>query len=287
MEDVEDETLKIMLKAIVGHSASDQFEVLIKNPQNGKELKLHIALEEVYSTKTFKLDDEFAKEFGANSLDELRTKVTEVNQNDHKKLVTLYHKRQILDDLHNQYSFALPKSAVNYEFEQIWQRLQNEIEASKQRGDVDEDINLEEVKIEYQSIAERRVKLGLLVSEIAKVHKIELTNDDLQKAIIAEAMKQPEYAKEIFDYYSKNKDALQSLSAPIIEDKVVDFVFDKAKKKQTKITAKELPSKLKGVLPGYDDSSDSVKKASKKSSKESNSEDKPAPAKKATKTKGE
>ena len=101
-------------------------------------------------------------------------------------------------------------------------------------------------------------------------------------------MKKPEYAKEIFDYYSKNKDALQSLSAPLIEDKVVDFIFEKAKKKQTKITAKELPSKLKGVLPGYDDEdSETGKKTSKKTSKESSSEDKPAPAKKATKTKGD
>lgn len=287
VKDVEDETLKSMLEAIVGRSASEEFEISINGP-DGRELKLHIKLEAIYAPKKFKLDDEFAKEFGVENLEGLRTKLTEVNQNDHKRLAALYHKRQILDDLHNKYNFALPKSAVDFEFEQIWGRLQSEIEASKNRGEVEEDINLEEVKLEYQRIAERRVKLGLIVSEIAKVHKIELTNEDLQKAIVAEAMKQPEHAKAIFEYYSKNRDALQSLSAPIIEDKVVDFIFAKANKKQSKITAKELPSKLKGVLPGYDDEADDLtaKKTSKKTSKESSSEDK-APAKKATKTKGE
>ena len=288
IKDVEDPVLKTMLEAIVGHSTGDKFEVTLKDPNSKKETTLHIALEAVHASKKFKLDDEFAKEYGVENLDALRAKLTEVHTNDHKKLTNLYHKRQILDSLHNQYNFALPKSAVEFEFQQIWSRLQDEIAASKGRGDVEEDINLDEVKVEYQKIAERRVKLGLVVSEIAKVHKIELTNEDIQKAIIEEATKNPNYAKEIIEYYTKNREALQSLSAPLIEDKVVSFIFEKAKKKQTKIGSKELPSKLKGVLPGYDDDSDdSSKKTAKKTSKESSSEDTSAPAKKATKKKGE
>lgn len=287
-KDVEDVALQKILKSIAGRSAGDEFEVELPNTKDVKEVKIFIVLELVYSPKKFKLDDEFAKEFDCENLDALRKKVHEVNKNDQNKLVSLFHKRQILDGLNSKYNFALPKSAVDFEFGQIWQRLQDEIANSKKRGEYEDDVNLGEVEAEYRSIAERRVKLGLLVSEIAKVHKIELTNEDLQKAIVAEAMKQPEHAKAIYEYYAKNSDALQSLSAPIIEDKVVDFVFAKATKKQTKITSKELPSKLKGVLPGYEGEDNSKPgKASKKSSKESGSEGETAPAKKATKTKGE
>ncbi len=290
-----DESLQQLMQAVIGLSIGEKAETEIVYSDNypkadmaGKTIKILATLEAVYSPKKFKFDDDFAKEFDCENMAALRTKVLEVHQADQKKLVALFHKRQILDDLNRQYSFALPKSAVDIEFKQIWQRLQKEIDDSKQRGDYEDDINLSEVEVEYREIAERRVKLGLLVSEIAKVHKIELTNEDLQQAILAEAMRQPKHAKEIFDFYTKNSDALQSLSAPLIEDKVVNLVFEKAKKKQSKISHKELSVKLKGVLPGYDgEEQPKVQKTLKKLSKEGNSDGEVAPAKKATKTKGE
>ena len=290
-----EEPVKQILKAVQGHKAGEHVAIELAYPKDfataslaGKKVSIIINIESVHAPIKFKLDDVFAKQFECENLAALRAKVLEVHENDQKKLLHLYHKRQILDGLNNQYKLALPKSAVDFEFKQIWQRLQKEIADSKQRGDYEDDINLAEVETEYRGIAERRVKLGLLVSEIAKVHKIELTNDDLKNAILSEAMRHPDHSKEIIAYYSKNSDALQSLSAPLMEDKVVNFVFEKSKKKQIKVTTKDLSAKLKGVLPGFDDEDKAAsKKTPKRAAQADSSEVEVAPAKKATKKKGE
>ena len=200
----------------------------------------------------------------------------------------MYHKRQILDALNDQYKLALPKSSVEFEFQQIWKKLQDEVTAARARGET-EDIDMAEVEAEYHLIAERRVKLGMLVSEIAKEHKIALTNEEIQREVVMEAMKYQSQFKEVIDYYVQNPRLMEKLLAPALEDKVVDFVFGKSKKKQTKITVKDLPAKLKGVVPGYegDDEPATKKVASSKAPKEGKSDSEKAPAKKASTKKGE
>jgi trigger factor len=213
--------------------------------------------------------------------------MTETLKNDQKHLINLYHKRQILDALNDQYKLALPKSSVEFEFQQIWKKLQDEVTAARARGET-EDIDMAEVEAEYHLIAERRVKLGMLVSEIAKEHKIALTSEEIQREVVMEAMKYQSQFKEVVDYYVQNPRVMEKLLAPALEDKVVDFVFGKSKKKQTNITVKELPAKLKGIVPGYEDEEPAAKKvATNKTSKEGKSENEEAPAKKASSKKGE
>lgn len=296
LEENSDVTWLPLHQGILGKSAGDNVEVKITYPKDfhetsvaSKTFTYEINIEAVYAPITFKLDATFAKEFDCEDLDGLHKKMHETLKNDQKHLVGLYHKRQILDALNEQYKMSLPKSAVDFEFQQIWKKLQDEIDAARIRGEK-EDINLAEIEVEYRQIAERRVKLGLLVSEIAKAHKIALTNEEIQREIMMEAMKYQDQMKEVVDYYIKNPRILEKLIAPALEDKVVEFVFEKSKKKQTKITAKDLPSKLKGVVPGYEDedTSDTKKASTTKTSKESTSNDEKTPAKKASnKKKGE
>jgi len=282
-------------KELHGKTAGEKTEVTITYPKNfhekniaSKSFTYEVDVKSVFAAKLFKLDDAFAKEFDCEDLASLHNKMQETLKNDQKRLIKMYHKRQILDVLNDQYNVPLPESSVNAEFQQIWKKLQDEVSSAKERGE-NEDVNLKEIEEEYRAIAERRVKLGFLIAEIAKEHKIALTNEEIQREIVAEAMKYPNQFKEVVDFYIKNPRVLERLIAPAIEDKVVDFVFDKSKKKQTKITINDLPSKLKGVVPGYEDD-DEV--ASKKSGKEEQMEktdkveSQKAPAKKATTKKG-
>ena len=210
-----------------------------------------------------------------------------LNNSSQNHLIGLFHKRQILDALNDQYQMPLPKSSIDFEFEQIWKRLQDEIAAAKERGEK-EDIDLEEVEVEYRQIAERRVKLGLLVSEIAKVHSISLSKEEIQREVMIEAMKYKSQFNEVVDYYIKNPRMMEKLIAPALEDKVVEFVLEKAKKKETKITVKELPAKLKGIVPGYEDDDEVEASDEKKASKEGKSVSAKPQAKKASpKVKGE
>lgn len=281
-------------KAIHGKAEGDNAEVTINYPKDfheksiaSKSFTYEVEVQSVFAGITFKLDATFAKEFDCEDLDGLHKKMTETLKNDQKHLVNLYHKRQILDALNDQYKLSLPKSAVEFEFQQIWKKLQDEVTAARARGET-EDIDLAEVEVEYHQIAERRVKLGMLVSEIAKEHKIALTNEEIQREVVMEAMKYQSQFKEVVDYYVQNPRVMEKLLAPALEDKVVDFIFGKSKKKQTKITVKELPAKLKGIVPGYEDDEPAAEKvATNKTSKEGNSDSEKAPAKKASTKEGE
>ncbi len=281
-------------KGVHGKATGDNVEVKITYPTDfhdkniaSKTFVYEINVEAVYAPIALKLDATFAKEFDCEDLDGLHKKMHETLKNDQKHLVGLYHKRQILDALNDQYKMSLPKSAVEFEFQQIWKKLQDEVAAARARGEK-EDIDLAEIEVEYRQIAERRVKLGLLVSEIAKEHKVALTNEEIQREIMMEAMKYQDQMKEVIDYYIKNPRIMEKLIAPALEDKVVDFVFAKSKKKQTKITVKELPAKLKGVVPGYEDDDKPATKKAATTPKESTSDGEKTPAKKASaKKKGE
>ncbi len=293
-EDI-DATWMPLHKGLHGKAIGEKTEVVITYPEDfqeknvaSKSFTYEIEMKSIYAFKMFKLDSVFAKEFDCEDLDGLHNKMRETLMNDQKNLINLYHKRQILDALNNQYKMSLPKSSVDFEFQQIWKKLQDEVAAARVRGEK-EDIDLKEVEAEYQEIAERRVKLGFLISEIAKEHKITLTNEEIQREVVSEAMKYPNQFKEVVDFYIKNPRVLEKLIAPAIEDKVVGFVFDKSKKKQTKITINDLPSKLRGVVPGYEDDDKLTSKKSKNvdnEPKEGKSEGQEAPAKKAVTKEG-
>ena len=293
-ENIEEELWRPLHQGLEGKSAGDKVEVVITYPEDfhqatvaSKSFTYELEIHSVYARIEFKLDDTFAKEFECENLDALHAKMKSTLETDQNHLIGLFHKRQILDALNDQYQMPLPKSSIDFEFEQIWKRLQDEIAAAKERGEK-EDIDLEEVEVEYRQIAERRVKLGLLVSEIAKVHSISLSKEEIQREVMIEAMKYKSQFNEVVDYYIKNPRMMEKLIAPALEDKVVEFVLEKAKKKETKITVKELPAKLKGIVPGYEDDDEVEASDEKKASKEGKSVSAKPQAKNASpKVKGE
>ncbi len=189
------------------------------------------------------VDEAFAKKLGVTNLDDLKKNVRQQIQSSLDRLSWLKLKRQILDELDKMNKFELPPTMVQMEFNSIWQ----EIQARKQSGSIDpEDAKKSEPELqkEYQAIAERRVKLGLLLSEIGRLNNIQITNDDLSKAVMNEAMRFPGQEKQVIEHYKKNSQAVAQLRAPIFEDKVVRFIADHIKLNQRQVSMEELQKEI-------------------------------------------
>ena len=200
------------------------------------------------------INDDFAKEFGCKDLEDLREKISSTLKNDYDRLARLYSKRHLLDALAAEYDFDLPSLMVKNEFDAIWQRLEQEMADAKANGELspeEENKPLVEYKEEYQQISERRVRLGLVVAEVAKKNGITLSPEMVRDLMIQEAMRYPGQEKEVVSFYRSHPEMIEQLTGPAIEDKVVDFIMSKAAVKKTDITFKELQKKLKGILPQY------------------------------------
>ena len=148
-------------------------------------------------------------------------------------------KRQILDALDDGHKFDVPQQLVDAEFDTIWQRVQHEIEGHG-RSFADEGTTEEAAKEQYRKIAERRVRLGLVVAEIGNTNKIEVTEEEHQQALIAEVRRFQGQEQQVYDYYRKNPQALAGLRAPVFENKVVDYVIELAEKTDKPMTRAEL-----------------------------------------------
>ena len=134
-------------------------------------------------------------------------------------------KRQILDALDEGHKFDVPQQLVDAEFDTIWERVKHEVEEHG-RSFEDEGTTEAEAREEYRKIAERRVRLGLVVAEIGNRNKVEVTEDEHQQALIAEVRRFPGQEQQVYDYYRKNPHALAGLRAPVFENKVVDYVAE-------------------------------------------------------------
>jgi trigger factor len=185
------------------------------------------------------LDDEFAKRFGLESVDKLREAVQEQMEAALASMSRQHMKRQVLDALDEGHKFDVPEQLVDAEFNTIWQRVTHEIEHHG-RSFEDEGTTEDAAKEQYRTIAERRVRLGLVVAEIGNENKIEVTDEEHQQALIAEVRRFPGQEQQVYDYYRKNPQALASLRAPVFENKVVDYVIDSAEATDKKMTREEL-----------------------------------------------
>jgi trigger factor len=243
----------------------------------GKTVRFEAKIIEVSEPEKNEINEEFAKEMGCENLDDLRGKIRESLQKDTLSLTKLYHKRHILDAMAATYNFELPRLMVQKEFDGIWARLQEEINQAKSTGgfDDDDDRSDDELRAEYQSIASRRVRLGLVIAEIAKAHEIRVTPEMARNAIFREAMRYPGEEKDVIKFYRDHPHMIEQLTSPILEDLVVDFILSKATLKEVKITTKQLSEKLKGVLPGYEgDEPNESEKSSKTQAKATKSKKK-------------
>ena len=185
------------------------------------------------------IDDEFAKTLGLESLDKLKEAARERLVAEFAGATRQRVKRMLLDRLDDAHRFEAPPSLIEEEFNLMWNSIKAEMESSGKTF-ADEDTTEEAAKEEYQKIADRRVRLGLVLSEIGEKNKITVTDDEVSRAVIERARQMPGREKEVWDYYRNNTNALAQLRAPIYEDKVVDFILELANVTEKKVTREDL-----------------------------------------------
>ena len=231
---------------LIGKNIGDKVDVNVTFPETyhakdlaGKKALFKVDLKELRELVKPAFDDEFAKEFGMKTFEEFKKAVSDELQKEYDKVTRIHQKRALLDALAAQYDFEIPVSMVDSEFQAIW----NQFEEAKKNNQLDEDEKKKSedtLKKEYRSIAERRVRLGLLLAEVANQHNVTVGKEELSKALMAEARRYPGQEKMVIEYYQKNPQALDMIKAPLFEEKVVDYVLTKAKVSEKKVSAKEL-----------------------------------------------
>ena len=185
------------------------------------------------------VDEAFAKNFGFDSVEKLREAVHDRVKSDYDKASREKLKRALLDALDKKFDFELPQDMVEQEFAGIWQQVEAE-QKSTGKTFADEDTTEEEQRAEYRRIAERRVRLGLVVAEVGEKASIKVADDEVSRAIMERARQFPGQEKLFWDYYQKNPQALAEIRAPIYEEKVVDHIVALAKVTDKTVSKDEL-----------------------------------------------
>jgi len=231
---------------LVGIGAGETRTLKVSFPKNYASEKLAGQPAEFETTATLieapgetQIDDEFAKTLGLESLDKLKEAARERLVAEFAGATRQRVKRALLDRLDDSHKFEAPPSLVEEEFNLMWNSIKAEMESSGKTF-ADEDTTEEAAKEEYQKIADRRVRLGLVLSEIGEKNKITVTDDEVSRAVIERARSMPGREKEVWDYYRNNANALAQLRAPIYEDKVVDFILELATVTEKKVSRDDL-----------------------------------------------
>ena len=294
---------------LVGVKTGDQKTITVTFPKEyqaenlaGKDAEFDITVKQVKVETETKVDDEFAKNLGLDSLDKLKELMRGQLEQQTAGLTRTQMKRQLLDTLAAGHDFEVPEGMVNAEFEQIWAQLLQEAQQEEDPAAALKEIEAE--KDDYRKIAERRVRLGLLLSEIGQANKVEVSAQEMSMLMQQAAQQyRPEDREKFMQYVQSEPMAAAQLRAPLYEDKVVDFLFDKAEVTEREVTQEELeaaieaeetaeakpakkkPAAKKAPAKKADDKKPAAKKAPAKKAPAKKADDKPAakkaPAKKA------
>lgn len=220
---------------LIGAKAGEDREVNITFPEDygakdlaGKGARFAVTVREVAGPDEILVNEELAARLGFETLAELRDAVRGRLRDDFASMSRMHLKRAILDALDRAHAFDSPPGMVEAEFEQIWRQVQHEIEHHGRSPD-DEGKTEEEMKAEYRRIAERRVRLGLVLAEIGRRNNIKVTQDELAREIGKRTRMFPGQERQVYDYYVRNPAALAELRAPLFEDKTIDFILELAK----------------------------------------------------------
>ncbi len=205
----------------------------------GKAAIFDITAKKLEQPKPMPLDDSFAEKLGFENIEEVRKLITQQIQREYDGMTRLRIKRELLDQLAASASFPAPESMVDAEFDQIWQRVEPDMKAGKLDDD-DKDKSEDTLRAEYRTIAERRVRLGLLLSEIGRANGIQVGNDEMTRAMRTEAGRYPGQEQQVMEFFRKNPQAAEGLRGPIFEDKVIDFILELAKVEDKSVTPEEL-----------------------------------------------
>ena len=212
----------------------------------GKEATFAVTVTEIREPVETSVDDELAKAMGLENLEALRQRLRDQIQSEYKSLARVRLKRGLLDVLAERHHFPVPAGMVESEFAEIWKQL----EADRKEGRLDsEDASKseEELRQEYRAIAERRVRLGLLLAEVGRQNNIQVTAEELNRAVMEEARRYPGRERQVFEYYQKNPETVAHLRAPIYEDKIIDFVLELVESTERTVTPQELNEEFKAA----------------------------------------
>ena len=220
---------------IVGMKAGDSKTISVKFPDDyhaaelsGKMAEFEVALKELRASKPADLNDDLAKELGFESLDNIRARVKEDLGGNYASISRAIIKRELMDKLADMHTFEVPAVMLDREFTEIWAQ----IEAAKAKGTLpeeDKNKNDDELRTEYRDLAARRIRLGLLLADVAQKNSLNVESNELRNALMTEARRFPGQEKAVFDYYTKTEGALERLRAPLLEEKVIDFIISKSK----------------------------------------------------------
>ncbi|MBE6462130.1 MAG: trigger factor [Alphaproteobacteria bacterium] len=231
---------------LIGKKAGEVVDVKATFPENyhakdlaGKEALFVTTIKEIREIKKSEINDDFAKSLGEENLDKLKETVKSRISNDYENASKMKLKRALLDALDKAYNFEVPQKLVDMEYDAIVKQY----EAAKQNNQLDEEEKSkkeEDLLKEYKDIAVRRVKLGLLLAEVGNDAKVQVSQEDINKAIMMEAQRYPMQAKAIFDFYLKNKEAIERLRTSVYEEKVIDYVLSKVETTEKTVSVEEL-----------------------------------------------
>jgi trigger factor len=231
---------------LVGIGAGESRTLKVTFPKNylndklaGKDAEFATTATAIEAAQDTVIDDEFAKGLGLESLDKLKQVMRDRLTGEFATATRQRVKRLLLDRLDETHKFDAPPSLVDEEFNLMWNSIKAEMESSGKTF-ADENTTEEKAREEYRTIADRRVRLGLVLSEIGEKNKISVTDDEVSRAVIERARSMPGREKEVWDFYRNNVNALAQLRAPIYEDKVVDFILELANVTEKKVSKEEL-----------------------------------------------
>ena len=231
---------------LLGKSPGDQVTVNVTFPEEygndelkGKPAEFSVTVKSLEETIPAVIDDEFAKANGFDTLAALRDGVRESLRSNYDTITQGRLKRDLLDQLANGHDFPVPQGMVDLEFDIIWRQIE-EAREKNELDDEDKAKSEDELKSEYGEIAKRRVRLGLLLSEVGQASNIEVTDQEVNQAVMAEAQRHPGHEREVFELYQKNPAAKANLRAPIFENKVVDYIVELAKVEDREVSPEDL-----------------------------------------------
>jgi trigger factor len=220
---------------LIGLKAGDTKLVKVSFPENylaphlaGKAAEFDVTVKEVEAPGELTIDDELAKGFGMESLDKLKDAIRDAIKRDFDAQSRRKVKKELLDALDAKYSFELPPSLVEQEFAAVWSQVQAEMKSNGKTFE-DESTTEEEAKAEYQKIAERRVRLGLVLAQIGEKSDIKISDDEVTQALIERVRQYPGQERQVWEFYQKNPQALAEIRAPLFEEKVVDQILSQVK----------------------------------------------------------
>ncbi len=258
---------------LVGTKKGDEKTIKVTFPEDygaehlaGKDAEFDVTVHSISAPDDIAIDDALAEKLGLESLDKLKETLSNQISEDYKTVSRARLKRNMLDRLDELHDFELPPGMVDSEFEQIWNQVQQQPDEEK------EDKPEEELKAEYREIAERRVRLGLLLAEVGRVNNINVSQEEINRSIAERARQYPGQETQIFQFYQQNQAAMAEIRAPLFEDKVVDYVSELATINDVTVSREEL-------MRDPDEEAEEEKKAAPKKKA------KAAPKKKAAKAK--